>query len=81
MHVTGTMCKTNIPSCTAFRGFGGPQSQVVTETWIAHIASFLRFSPEKVESEFLINCNFFKPLYIIFLQPPQKKKFKKFNFI
>ncbi|NXA53781.1 AOXA oxidase, partial [Nothocercus julius] len=41
-------CKTNLPSNTAFRGFGFPQSALVTETWITGIADKTGLSPEKV---------------------------------
>uniref|UniRef100_A0A8B9GC73 Aldehyde oxidase 1 n=1 Tax=Amazona collaria TaxID=241587 RepID=A0A8B9GC73_9PSIT len=41
-------CKTNLPSNTAFRGFGFPQSALVTETWIAEVADKTGLSPEKV---------------------------------
>uniref|UniRef100_A0A8C2TUD2 Aldehyde oxidase 1 n=1 Tax=Coturnix japonica TaxID=93934 RepID=A0A8C2TUD2_COTJA len=41
-------CKTNLPSNTAFRGFGFPQSGLVTETWITGIAEKTGLSPEKV---------------------------------
>lgn len=34
----GRVCKTNLPSNTAFRGFGGPQGMIVTEAWVEHIA-------------------------------------------
>ncbi|KAI4895470.1 hypothetical protein NFI96_023969, partial [Prochilodus magdalenae] len=39
-HVRGTgyMCKTNLPSNTAFRGFGGPQGMMVSESWISDVA-------------------------------------------
>ncbi|XP_066529339.1 xanthine dehydrogenase/oxidase isoform X2 [Hoplias malabaricus] len=39
-HIRGTgyMCKTNLPSNTAFRGFGGPQGMMVTESWISDVA-------------------------------------------
>lgn len=39
MHYRGYLCKTNLPSFTAFRGFGGPQSMFVAETIIrqAHL--------------------------------------------
>uniref|UniRef100_A0A493TCT6 Aldehyde oxidase 1 n=1 Tax=Anas platyrhynchos platyrhynchos TaxID=8840 RepID=A0A493TCT6_ANAPP len=40
-------CKTNLPSNTAFRGFGFPQSALVTETWITDIADKTGLSPEK----------------------------------
>ncbi|XP_053315311.1 xanthine dehydrogenase/oxidase [Spea bombifrons] len=35
---TGYLCKTNLPSNTAFRGFGGPQGMLVAECWINDIA-------------------------------------------
>ncbi|XP_062435402.1 aldehyde oxidase-like isoform X3 [Rhea pennata] len=44
----GYACKTNLPSNTAFRGFGFPQSALVTETWITEIADKTGLSPEKI---------------------------------
>ncbi|NXU77916.1 AOXA oxidase, partial [Oreotrochilus melanogaster] len=41
-------CKTNLPSNTAFRGFGFPQAGLVTETWITEVAEKAGLSPEKV---------------------------------
>uniref|UniRef100_A0A8C5UD86 Aldehyde oxidase 1 n=1 Tax=Malurus cyaneus samueli TaxID=2593467 RepID=A0A8C5UD86_9PASS len=41
-------CKTNLPSNTAFRGFGFPQAGLVTETWIADVADKTGLSPEKI---------------------------------
>uniref|UniRef100_A0A8C4VEK6 Aldehyde oxidase 1 n=1 Tax=Falco tinnunculus TaxID=100819 RepID=A0A8C4VEK6_FALTI len=41
-------CKTNLPSNTAFRGFGFPQSALVTETWITGVADKTGLSPEKI---------------------------------
>uniref|UniRef100_A0A8C8BM96 Aldehyde oxidase 1 n=1 Tax=Otus sunia TaxID=257818 RepID=A0A8C8BM96_9STRI len=41
-------CKTNLPSNTAFRGFGFPQSALVTETWITGVADKIGLSPEKI---------------------------------
>ncbi|XP_033106622.1 xanthine dehydrogenase/oxidase-like [Anneissia japonica] len=35
---TGYLCKTNIPSNTAFRGFGGPQGMMIVENWIGDVA-------------------------------------------
>ena len=32
VHVRGHVCKTNLPSNTAFRGFGAPQAMFVAET-------------------------------------------------
>jgi xanthine dehydrogenase/oxidase len=48
LRVQGHCCKTNLPSNTAFRGFGGPQGLLVVETWITHIASRLGMTPEAV---------------------------------
>ncbi|MHB8260713.1 MAG: xanthine dehydrogenase molybdopterin binding subunit [Bacteroidia bacterium] len=42
MHVTGKAYKTNLPSNTAFRGFGGPQGMAGMETIIDRIARFLK---------------------------------------
>ena len=39
--VTGSVWKTNLPSNTAFRGFGGPQGMAVMETIIDRIARTL----------------------------------------
>ena len=39
--VEGTVCRTNLPSNTAFRGFGGPQGIAVTEGIIEEIAAHL----------------------------------------
>ena len=39
VRITGRVCKTNLPSNTAFRGFGGPQGVAVTECWIEEIAA------------------------------------------
>lgn len=37
----GFMCRTNLPSNTAFRGFGGPQGMMVAESWITDVAQTL----------------------------------------
>ena len=37
-RVQGFVCKTNQPSHTAFRGFGGPQGMMLTEFVMAHLA-------------------------------------------
>uniref|UniRef100_A0A0K0E8Z9 xanthine dehydrogenase n=1 Tax=Strongyloides stercoralis TaxID=6248 RepID=A0A0K0E8Z9_STRER len=39
--IYGYLCKTNISSNTAFRGFGGPQAMFCTETIIDHISETL----------------------------------------
>lgn len=50
IRVTGYLCKTNIPSNTAFRGFGGPQGMFIAETWIEHIAKTLDISVKQVSN-------------------------------
>jgi xanthine dehydrogenase large subunit len=42
MRVTGKAYKTNLPSNTAFRGFGGPQGMAGMESVIDRIARFLK---------------------------------------
>uniref|UniRef100_A0A182KGR2 FAD-binding PCMH-type domain-containing protein n=1 Tax=Anopheles christyi TaxID=43041 RepID=A0A182KGR2_9DIPT len=41
IRIAGWVCKTNLPSCTAFRGFGSPQAMFVAETVIRHVAQTL----------------------------------------
>ncbi len=48
ISVTGRMWKTNHPSNTAFRGFGGPQGMAVIEQVIDHIARFLGKDPLEI---------------------------------
>ena len=48
VRIVGKICKTNLASNTAFRGFGGPQAMFITEQWIAHVASFLKVPIEHV---------------------------------
>lgn len=50
LRATGRVCKTNMPTNTAFRGFGGPQGLVVAETYIDHIARTLQLAPEELRS-------------------------------
>src|SRR5256885_189044 len=40
-RITGQVCRTNLPSNTAFRGFGGPQGVANIENIIEEIAKFL----------------------------------------
>ena len=42
VQITGQAWKTNLPSNTAFRGFGGPQGMAVIENAIDRIARFLK---------------------------------------
>ncbi|KAK2567725.1 Xanthine dehydrogenase/oxidase [Acropora cervicornis] len=48
IRVRGYVCKTNIPSNTAFRGFGGPQGMFFTESWMSDVASTCGLSQKQV---------------------------------
>ncbi len=39
---SGTVCRTNLPSNTAFRGFGGPQAVAAMENALEEVARFLK---------------------------------------
>ncbi|CAL1540379.1 unnamed protein product, partial [Lymnaea stagnalis] len=56
-RVQGHLCKTNLTSCTAFRGFGGPQAIIMAENWVDHVAETLGMAPEEVCQ---VAKNFFK---------------------
>lgn len=47
-EIHGYLCKTNLPSNTAFRGFGGPQGMFVAENIIRQIADYLNLDVVKV---------------------------------
>jgi xanthine dehydrogenase large subunit len=47
-EITGTVCRTNYPPNTAFRGFGGPQGVIVIENIIEEIAQTLGLDPADV---------------------------------
>ena len=48
LRAAARLCKTNIPSCTAFRGFGAPQAGAILETALTQVAVHLNMVPEKV---------------------------------
>ncbi|MEC8276334.1 MAG: xanthine dehydrogenase molybdopterin binding subunit [Myxococcota bacterium] len=48
LRFTGRVCKTNTPSNTAFRGFGGPQGVVVIERILNRIAHSLSLDPAEI---------------------------------
>ena len=54
--VTGCVWKTNLPSNTAFRGFGGPQGMAAVETIIDRVARVLGIDAAEVRSR-----NFYGP--------------------
>ncbi|KAJ1966806.1 hypothetical protein IWQ62_002234 [Dispira parvispora] len=41
VRIKGTVCRTNMHSNTAFRGFGGPQGMFITESWMREVADRL----------------------------------------
>ncbi|XP_049426562.1 xanthine dehydrogenase/oxidase [Epinephelus fuscoguttatus] len=44
----GFLCRTNLASNTAFRGFGGPQGMMVAESWMTDVAQSLGKPAEEV---------------------------------
>ncbi len=48
VQIIGKAWKTNLPSNTAFRGFGGPQGMAVIENAIDKIARFLKKDPAEI---------------------------------
>jgi len=48
VRIVGNAFRTNLPSNTAFRGFGGPQGMVVIETAVDKIARFLKKDPAEI---------------------------------
>ncbi|EGG20479.1 xanthine dehydrogenase [Cavenderia fasciculata] len=55
IRVVGRLCKTNLPTNTAFRGFGGPQGMMVCENWIEQISHHLQIPSYKIRER-----NFYK---------------------
>ena len=50
-RVVGRVWKTNLPSNTAFRGFGGPQGMAVIETIIDRVARELKMDSAEIRSK------------------------------
>ena len=55
LRCIGRTCKTNLPSNTAFRGFGGPQGMMFTEMIIERIALYLNKDINEIKE-----LNFYK---------------------
>jgi len=53
----GKCCKTNMPSNTAFRGFGGPQGMVITEAIVDRISAALNMRAETIRELNLLQEN------------------------
>lgn len=51
VRITSKMCRTNTPSNTAFRGFGGPQGMVAMERIIDEVAHYLTCDPMVVREK------------------------------
>ncbi|XP_072356297.1 xanthine dehydrogenase/oxidase isoform X2 [Scyliorhinus torazame] len=49
LRVIGYVCKTNLPSNTAFRGFGAPQAMLLAECWMNHIVAKCGLPSEQVQ--------------------------------
>jgi len=54
VRATGACCRTNLPSNTAFRGFGGPQAMLVIEAAIVRLAEALGVEPAAVQEKNLL---------------------------
>uniref|UniRef100_A0A8C8VRY5 xanthine dehydrogenase n=1 Tax=Peromyscus maniculatus bairdii TaxID=230844 RepID=A0A8C8VRY5_PERMB len=50
LRCRGRVCKTNLPSNTALRGFGFPQAGLITEACITEVAVQCGLSPEQVRT-------------------------------
>jgi len=81
LSAKGFCCKTNLQSNTAFRGFGGPQSMLITETWIELVADRLGVDPVTIRDKNLYeegqtthfnmaleNCTLRRLIYFVFIR-------------
>jgi xanthine dehydrogenase molybdopterin binding subunit len=57
MSVKALVWKTNLPSNTAFRGFGGPQGMAAIETIIDKIARYLKKDPAEIRNKNFYGLN------------------------
>lgn len=55
VRVTGSMCRTNLPPFTAFRGFGGPQAFFVMESAIAAASAVSGIPAEQIQRKNLLS--------------------------
>ncbi len=53
VEITGTVCRTNYPPNTAFRGFGGPQGVATIENIMEEIAAYLKKDAYDIRT---LNC-------------------------
>lgn len=68
VKINGKVCFTNLPSNTAFRGFGGPQGMLIAENWIQRISMELNRSPEEIRVFiiFSMKISFFVISFVIY---------------
>jgi len=57
VKIFGVCCRTNLPSNTAFRGFGAPQGMFVIESAIAKVAEKLGIPREAIQTKNLLKEN------------------------
>jgi xanthine dehydrogenase large subunit len=57
VKIFGVCCRTNLPSNTAFRGFGSPQGMFVIESAIAKVAEKLDIPREEIQTKNLLKEN------------------------
>ncbi|KAF8940224.1 hypothetical protein BGZ58_007350 [Dissophora ornata] len=55
IRVVGHCCRTNLPTNTAFRGFGSPQGNIITECFMSEIAEQIKMPVEEFRE-----LNFYK---------------------
>jgi xanthine dehydrogenase large subunit len=57
LRVVGKVWKTNLPSNTAFRGFGGPQAMAAIETVIDRVARYLKKDAAEIRQKNFYGVN------------------------
>lgn len=57
VKATGYCCRTNLPSNTAFRGFGGPQGMFAIECAIYKAADVMKMQPFEIQRKNLLKEN------------------------
>lgn len=73
VRITGKICKTNLASNTAFRGFGGPQGMFITEQWISHIAGFLGIPSVHIQELNMYNSGDTTPFGMVQIDCPIRR--------
>jgi len=63
VHLRGYVCKTNIHSNTAFRGFGAPQGMYFSETIMHHVAEGLKMDIDELRWKNLYKSGHWTPFF------------------